>query len=97
MRFSQKLLAIATALAVGASASMTSAQMTITGAVATFPIHAKWASEYKKSTGTRLRRGVVTNHAVAINSAQRRSRCCYKTPRLHQSNLARAFLRWWPR
>ncbi len=54
MRFSQKLLATAAALAVSASASVTFAQTTITGAGATFPfpIYAKWADEYKKSTGT---------------------------------------------
>ena len=56
MRFSQKLLATAAALAVSASASVAFAQTTITGAGATFPfpIYAKWADEYKKSTGTAM-------------------------------------------
>jgi phosphate transport system substrate-binding protein len=53
MRFSRSLLSLTTALAVSASASLTYAQTTITGAGATFPfpIYAKWADEYKKSTG----------------------------------------------
>ena len=54
MRFSHKILGLAAAMAVGASASVAFAQTTITGAGATFPfpIYAKWADEYKKSTGT---------------------------------------------
>lgn len=54
MRFSHKILGLASALAVTASASVAFAQTTITGAGATFPfpIYAKWADEYKKSTAT---------------------------------------------
>jgi len=56
MRFSHKILSLAAAMAVSASASLTYAQTTITGAGATFPfpIYAKWADEYKKSTGTAM-------------------------------------------
>ena len=54
MRFSHKVLSLAAAMAVGATANMAFAQTTITGAGATFPfpIYAKWADDYKKATGT---------------------------------------------
>ena len=56
MRFSQKLLATAAALAVGASASFAVSAQQITGAGSTFayPMFSKWADEYKKSSNVSM-------------------------------------------
>ena len=55
MRFSQKIVAAA-ALVAASLPFAASAQTTITGAGATlpFPIYAKWADEYKKSTNVAM-------------------------------------------
>ena len=52
----QKYLAVAAAVAVSVSASFTVSAQQITGAGATFPfpIYAKWAEEYKKSTNVSM-------------------------------------------
>ncbi len=56
MRFTQKYFAVAAAVAVSMSASFTVSAQQITGAGATFPfpIYAKWADEYKKTTNVSL-------------------------------------------
>ena len=56
MRFTQKYFAVAAAVAVSLSASFTVSAQQITGAGATFPfpIYAKWADEYKKTTNVSL-------------------------------------------
>ena len=56
MRFSHKILGLAAAMAVSASASVAFAQTTITGAGSTFayPMFSKWADEYKKNTGVSM-------------------------------------------
>ncbi len=56
MRFTQKYFAVAAAVAVSLSASFTVSAQQITGAGATFPfpIYAKWADEYKKTTNVSM-------------------------------------------
>ena len=56
MRFTQKYLVVAAAVAVSVSASFAVSAQQITGAGATFPfpIYAKWAEEYKKATNVSM-------------------------------------------